>query len=161
MLKVDPERNIQIRFKKHGAPSISTYSAPDDRTIPEQLDQVAGNKHTAITFTIGPHFSGFPLHIFIRRVINIRRAIERLLLRSPQTKVVLKTENTLGQAHLVEHLSDYNGYIQYSIMNALLKNLNIGTIDTWDMTTASATNNVHPPPNIIENEINLLLTLFC
>ncbi|XP_069089629.1 NXPE family member 4-like isoform X2 [Pleurodeles waltl] len=163
LLKVDPDRNIQIRFQKHGDPFVSMafYSVLENPTIPEQIAQVGGNKHTMIVFTAATHFKPFPLHIFIRRVINIRKAIQELLLRSPNTKVVLKTENTSFQDHNFEKISDFNGYVQYLVMNWMLQGLDIGTVDAWDMTIAMATNNVHPPPNVIENEINLLLTFLC
>ncbi|XP_078504525.1 NXPE family member 4-like [Lissotriton helveticus] len=163
LLKVDPDRNIQIRFQKHGDPfvGIARYSVLENPTIPEVIAQVGGNKHTVIVFTAATHFKPFPLHIFIRRVINIRKAIQGLLLRSPDTKVILKTENTSFQDQNFEKISDFHGYVQYLIMNRMLQGLNIGTVDAWDMTTAMASNNVHPPPNVIENEINLLLTFLC
>ncbi|XP_069059705.1 NXPE family member 4-like [Pleurodeles waltl] len=162
LLNVDPELNIQIKFQKHGDPFLCTScSVLENPTIPELIAQVGGNKHTVITFAAGAHFRPFPLHIFIRRVLNIRRAIEELLHRSPETKVILKTENTCYQDNHFEKISDFHGYAQYLIMNSLLQDLDIGIVDAWDMTTAMATNNVHPPANIIENQMNLFLTFLC
>ncbi|XP_069486251.1 NXPE family member 1-like [Ambystoma mexicanum] len=163
LLKVDVDRNIQIRFQRHGDPFVSMdfHSIMENPTIPEQIDRIGGHQNTVIIFTAGTHFKGFPLHIYIRRVINIRKAIQRLLLRSPATKVILKTENTAWHANHIEAVSDLHGYFQYLVMNSLMKGLNIATIDAWDMTTAAATNDVHPSPIVIENEISLLLTFLC
>ncbi|XP_078520615.1 NXPE family member 4-like [Lissotriton helveticus] len=162
-LMVDTDRNIQIRFQKHGNPflCLSFYSVLENPILPEMIARVGGNKDTVITFTVGAHFRPYPLHIYIRRALNIRKALQELLLRSPETIVVLKTENTAFEPKAIETLNDFNGYIQYQIMNSLLKDLKIGTVDAWDMTTAFATNNMHPPPDMIENEINLFLTFLC
>ncbi|XP_069495801.1 NXPE family member 4-like [Ambystoma mexicanum] len=162
-LKVDVDRNIQMRFQRHGYPFVSAvfHSILENPTIPEQIDRIGGHQNMVIIFTAGTHFKGFPLHIYIRRVINIRKAIQRLLLRSPATKVILKTENTAAYRDPIEAVSDLHGYFQYLIMNSLMKGLNIATIDAWDMTTAAATNDLHPPPVIIQNEISLLLTFLC
>ncbi|XP_069068282.1 NXPE family member 4-like isoform X2 [Pleurodeles waltl] len=162
-LKVDTDRNIQIKFQKHGNPFIflDFYSVVENPTLPEMIARVGGNKESVIAFTVGAHFRLFPLHIFIRRAINIRRALQELLLRSPETRVVLKTENTSSEPVNFEEMSDFHGYIQYQIMNSLLKGLDIGRVDAWDMTTAFATNSMHPPPNVIENEMDLFLTFLC
>ncbi|XP_069062137.1 NXPE family member 1-like isoform X2 [Pleurodeles waltl] len=164
-LVVDTERNIQIRFQKHGFPFIFrdfySLATTGDKILPEQIAHIGGNKHRVIAFTVGAHFRPFPLHIFIRRAINIRRAIQQLLLRSPETKVVLKTENTSFEHENLEPMSDFNGYIHYQILNTLLQDLNIGIVDAWDMTEAAATSVLHPPPLIIQNEITLFLTYIC
>ncbi|XP_078515455.1 NXPE family member 1-like [Lissotriton helveticus] len=164
-LNVDTERNIKIWFRKHGIPFIfrDFYSLASigDKTLPEQIAHIGGNKHTAIAFTVGAHFRPLPLHIYIRRAINVRRAIQQLLLRSPETKVVIKTENTSLEPENLEPMSDFHAYIHYQIMNTLLQDLDIGIVDAWDMTVAAATSLLHPPQYIIQNEINLLLTYIC
>ncbi|XP_069089633.1 NXPE family member 4-like isoform X2 [Pleurodeles waltl] len=162
LMAVDVDRNIQIRYKKHGNPfACGFYSVREDRTIPRQIDQVGGNEHTVIALSLGAHFRAFPMHLFIRRAINIRRAIERLFLRSPETRVVIKTENTSDMERDFEKLSDFHGFVQYSILNSIFRGLNVGVVDAWDITTAFASNNMHPSPTVIENEINLFLTLIC
>ncbi|XP_030077074.1 NXPE family member 1 isoform X2 [Microcaecilia unicolor] len=162
-LALDMDRNIKIQMKKHGNPYIvlSFYTFKEDAYITKQIDAIAGNKYTAIAFTFGMHFRLFPLHIFIRRALNIRKAIERLLIRSPDTKVVIKTENTSEMNKDYEKLSDFHGYIQYSVLNYIFQDLNVGVVNAWDMTVAYASNNIHPPREVIKNEVSMFLTYIC
>ncbi|KAM4702948.1 NXPE family member 4-like [Rhinophrynus dorsalis] len=162
-LFLDMEKNIKIQWRKHANPFIMLifHTFKEEFTIPNQIDQIDGNQHTIIVFTLGMHFRLFPVEHFIRRVLNIRRAIERLLLRSPDTKIIVKTENTSEMSERVEMLSDFHGYIQYLIMNHIFQGLNIGIVDAWDMTNAFASNRIHPPNEVISNEIDMLLSYAC
>ncbi|EPY83423.1 hypothetical protein CB1_000569017 [Camelus ferus] len=95
------------------------------------------------------------------RAINIQKAIERLFLRSPKTKVILKTENTREMYLNAELFSDFHGHIQNLIMRGIFEGLNVGVIDAWDMTIAYDTRNVHPPDYVIGNQINMFLNYIC
>ncbi|MBZ3869016.1 NXPE family member 1 [Sciurus carolinensis] len=95
------------------------------------------------------------------KAISVRKAIERLFLRSPDTKVIIKTEN-IREMHIeTERFGDFHGYIQYLTLNDIFKDLNVGVIDAWDMTIAYGTNNIHPSDNVIEKQINMFLNYIC
>ncbi|KAF7468105.1 Hypothetical predicted protein [Marmota monax] len=95
------------------------------------------------------------------KAISVRKAIERLFLRSPDTKVIIKTEN-IREMHIeTERFGDFHGYIQYLTLNDIFKDLNVGVIDAWDMTIAYGTNNVHPPDVVIGSQINMFLDYIC
>ncbi|XP_053547161.1 NXPE family member 4-like [Bombina bombina] len=164
LLSVDTEHNIKIEWRKHANPFITLvfHTFKEEFTIPHQIDQIGGDSYTVIAFTIGAHFRSYPIEPFIRRVINIRRAIEKLLLRSPDTKVIIKTENSSGVTKKVEEMfSDFHGYIHYLIINDIFKDLKVSFVDAWDMTNAFASNNMHPPVEVISNEIDLFLNYVC
>ncbi|KAL4697155.1 hypothetical protein H8959_002853 [Pygathrix nigripes] len=160
---LDVERHILIQWKKHGHPFVTKklFSVKDENYIPREIDRVAGDKNTAIVITLGQHFRPFPINIFIRRAINIQKAIERLFLRSPETKVILKTENTREIHQNAEMFSDFHGYIQNLIIRDIFVDLNVGIIDAWDMTIAYCTNNAHPPDYVIQNQIGMFLNYIC
>ncbi|XP_043853796.1 NXPE family member 1-like [Dromiciops gliroides] len=160
---VDMERHIHIQWKKHGHPFVTEklFSMKDDEYVTREIDRISGDKNTAIIITLGQHFRPFPIDIFIRRVINVRRAIERLFLRSPDTKVILKAENIREMYIETERFGDFHGYIQYLIMKDIFQDLNVGVIDAWDMTIAYGTNNVHPPNHVVGNQINMFLNYIC
>ncbi|XP_036603435.1 NXPE family member 1-like isoform X1 [Trichosurus vulpecula] len=160
---VDVERHIHIQWKKHGHPFVTTqlFSMKDDEYVAREIDRISGDKNTAIVIALGQHFRPFPIDIFIRRAINVRRAIERLFLRSPETKVILKAENIREMYIEAERFGDFHGYIQYLIMKDIFQDLNVGVIDAWDMTIAYGTNNVHPPNHVVENQINMFLNYIC
>ncbi|KAL2807295.1 NXPE family member 1 isoform 1 precursor [Daubentonia madagascariensis] len=160
---LDAERHTQIQWKKHSYPfvTLQLYSLIDDDYMPREIDRLPGDKNTAIVISFGQHFRPFPIDIFLRRAINVRKAIERLFLRSPATKVIIKTEN-IREMHIdTERFGDFHGYIQYLTMKDIFKDLNVGVIDAWDMTIAYGTNTIHPPDHVIGNQINMFLNYIC
>ncbi|XP_040833209.1 NXPE family member 4-like isoform X1 [Ochotona curzoniae] len=162
-LAVDLERNINIQWQKHAYPLIGslTYSVKEIEYIARAIDRIGGDKNTVIVISLGQHFRPFPIDIFIRRVLNIHSAVERLLLRSPDTLVVIKTENTREMNSDVERFGNFHGYIQYLTIKDIFQDLNVGIIDAWDITIAYDTNEVHPPQHVVGNQINILLNYIC
>ncbi|XP_008576040.1 PREDICTED: NXPE family member 4-like isoform X2 [Galeopterus variegatus] len=162
-LAVDLDRNINIQWQKHGYPLIGslTYSVKDIEYMARAIDRTGGEKNTVIAISLGQHFRPFPIDVFIRRALNIHKAVQRLLLRSPDTMVVIKAENIREMHSDVERFSDFHGYIQYLVIKDIFQDLNVGIIDAWDMTIAYGTNNVHPPQNVVRNQINVLLNYVC
>ncbi|XP_073539402.1 NXPE family member 4-like isoform X2 [Phyllobates terribilis] len=107
------------------------------------------------------HFRAFPIHLYIRRLLNIRTAIENLFVRSPDTKIIIKSENTREINLDAERFSDFHGYVQYLLMRNIFTGLNVQFIDAWDMTIAFGSYDRHPPEVVIRNQINLFLTFIC
>ncbi|KAE8592183.1 hypothetical protein XENTR_v10018678 [Xenopus tropicalis] len=162
-LFVDLERNIKIEWRKHTNPFMMLvfHTFKEEYTIPDQIDHIGGNQNTVYIFTLGMHFRLFPLEHYIRRVVNIRRAIEQLLLRSPETKVVVKMENTSEIDDKIEMMNDFHGYVQYSILTNMFQGLNVAVVDAWDMTVAFASENTHPSQDVIASEMDWLLSYLC
>ncbi|XP_054853163.1 NXPE family member 1-like isoform X2 [Eublepharis macularius] len=162
-LVMDPERNTFVQWKKHGHPFVTKefYSIKDDHYVPRAIDRVAGGESTAVVLTLGQHFRPFPMNIFVRRLLNVREAIQRLHLRSPGTRVIVKAENIREIYIDPERLGDVHGYPQNLVTRNIFRGLNIGFIDAWDMTTAYATNDVHPHNHVVWSQIVMLLTYIC
>ncbi|XP_053547162.1 NXPE family member 4-like [Bombina bombina] len=163
LLALNMEKDIYVSFKRHGFPLESSifYYFQEDMYTSRQIDMQGGGKDTIIMITMGQHFRQFPLHLFIKRAINIRRAIERLFLRSPDTKVIIKTENIREITNMVERLGDFHGYCQYLVLREVFKGLDVGFVDAWDMSVSSGIENVHPPGNLLENIMSLSFTFAC
>ncbi|KAM5246747.1 NXPE family member 1 [Ctenodactylus gundi] len=163
LLLLDAESQTYIQWKKHSYPFVTVefYSVIDDSYIPQEIDQISGDQNTALVFSFGQHFRAFPMDVFIHRAISIRKAIERLFLRSPGTKVIIKTEN-IREMHIDSYwFNNFHGYIQYLTMRDIFKDLNVGIIDAWDMTTAYDSNFIHPPATVIANQIDMFFTYIC
>ncbi|XP_053547160.1 LOW QUALITY PROTEIN: NXPE family member 4-like [Bombina bombina] len=163
LLALNMEKDIYVSFKRHGFPLESSmfYYFQEDMYTSRQIDMQGGGKDTIIMITMGQHFRQFPLHLFIKRAINIRRAIERLFLRSPDTKVIIKTENIREITNMVERLGDFHGYCQYLVLREVFKGLDVGFVDAWDMSVSSGIENVHPPGKLLENIMSLSFTFAC
>ncbi|XP_018409724.1 PREDICTED: NXPE family member 2-like [Nanorana parkeri] len=163
ILSLDMKRNMMISWKRHTFPFLgSSYQSwKEERTIAREIDLIGGDQRTVIALTIGAHFKAYPIFHFIRRLLNIRRAIERLFLRSPQTKVIIKTENTSAMKKNIETMSDFHASVHYSIMEIIFSDLNVGFVNGWDMTNAFDSNDVHPPETVVRNEVQMLMTYIC
>ncbi|KAM9768088.1 NXPE family member 4-like isoform 2-T2 [Dama dama] len=162
-LAVDLNENINIQWQKHSYPLIGslTYSVKEIEYIAQVIDRIGGEKNTIIVISLGQHFRPFPIDVFIRRALNIHDAVQRLLLRSPDTVVIIKAENIREMNVDMERFSDFHGYIQYLALKDIFQDLNVGIIDAWDITIAYGTNNVHPPQSVVGNQINILLNFIC
>lgn len=160
---LDAEGHTLVEWKKHSHPfiTVNLYSVIDDGYIPQEIDRLLGDKDTAIAITLGQHFRPFPMELFVRRAISIRNAIERLFLRAPDTKVILKTENIREMYIDTEKFGDFHGYIQYLTLKDIFKDLRVGIIDAWDMTIACHSNILHPPEQVIGNQIAMFLNYIC
>ncbi|EGV93272.1 Protein FAM55A, partial [Cricetulus griseus] len=99
--------------------------------------------------------------LLFQRVINVKKAIERLFLRSPDTKVIIKTENIREVNENAEIFSDFHGSIQNLILRDIFRDLNVGIIDAWDMTIAYQSEDVHPSNSVIESQVAMFLNYIC
>ncbi|XP_037361211.1 NXPE family member 4-like [Talpa occidentalis] len=162
-LAVDLDNNIHIQWQKHSYPLIGSmaYSVKEMEYLARVIDRTGGGKNTIVVISLGQHFRPFPVDVFLRRALNIHEAVLRLLLRSPDTVVVIKAENTREMSHDVERFADFHGYVQYLALKDIFQDLNVGFIDAWDMTIAYGTSNVHPPLPVVKNQINILLNYLC
>lgn len=157
------EKDIYISYKRHGFPleSFGFYYFMEDMYTSRQIDRQGGGKDTIFVITIGQHFRQYPLKNFIRRALNVRRAVERLFLRSPETKVIIKAENTRERNAPPERIGDFHGYTQYLVLKEVFQGVNVGFVDAWDMTVASATETVHPPGYTFEGLMSLTFSFAC
>ncbi|XP_042332212.1 NXPE family member 2-like [Sceloporus undulatus] len=162
-LALDVERNIFIQWKKHGLPIVthSFYSVKDLGYVAREISQIPGDCDTAIIVALGQHFRPFPMDLFVRRLVNVRSAIESLLLRSPETKIIIKAENIREMHGDIERFGNFHGYTQYLAAKDIFQGLKVGMIDAWDMTVAYNTNSVHPPDHVVWSQIMMFLTYFC
>ncbi|XP_063790881.1 NXPE family member 1-like isoform X2 [Pseudophryne corroboree] len=157
------DKDMYISYKRHGFPleSFMFYYFKEDLYTSRQIDRCGGGKDTIIVITMGQHFRQFPLKLYIKRALNIRRATERLFLRSPDTKVIIKTENTREINSPPERIGDFHGYSQYLVLREVFQGINVGFVDAWDMTVASATATVHPPGATFASIMSLTFTFAC
>ncbi|KAH0623359.1 hypothetical protein JD844_031610 [Phrynosoma platyrhinos] len=163
LIAVNTAQNIQIQWKKHGHPFIGSleYTVKDHSYMARDIDDIAGDKNTVLVIALGQHFRPFPIEFFIQRAINVRQAIRRLLLRSPDTRVIIKGENIREMDINQERFSDFHGYAQYLAAKDVFRDLEVAFLDAWDMTVAYDTKDVHPPDSVVWSEINMVLNFVC
>ncbi|XP_027961533.1 NXPE family member 4 [Eumetopias jubatus] len=162
-LAVDLDEKINIQWQKHGYPLVGSlsYSVKEIEYIARVIDRTGGGRNIIVVISLGQHFRPFPIDVFIRRTLNIHKAVQRLLLRSPDTMVIIKAENIREMHGDVERFSDFHGYVQYLAIKDIFQDLSVGIIDAWDITIAYGTNNVHPPHSVVRNQVSILLKYIC
>ncbi|KAG2455724.1 NXPE2 protein, partial [Polypterus senegalus] len=163
MLAVDEQRNITVDWRKHGHPWITAYLnvIKECNYVSREVDKIAGGENIIVVITVGQHFRPFPLELHIRRLLNIRKAIERLKARSPKTRVFIKLENVRELTSDTLRFSNWHGYIQNLAQREVFHGLNVTILDAWDMTVADNTKNVHPPQHVVHSQVALFLSYLC
>ncbi|XP_072440467.1 NXPE family member 3-like [Chiloscyllium punctatum] len=163
-LALNIEKTIKVEYYAHGTPiRILPISSQDLPFIANKLDEIKGGKNTVIAFTIWCHFNTFPVEPYIRRLQNIRRSILRLLERSPDTLVIIKTANVQalpGEVSLYN--SDWYSYQLDLVMRKMFEGINVAFVDAWEMTIAHyLPHELHPKRIIIKNEVDVFLSYVC
>ena len=163
-MAVDSKHNILLKYRCHGPPiRFSTVSASDLRYVANELDGLPGGPNTVVLLSIWAHFSTFPVEVYIRRMRHIRRALVRLLDRSPGTLVVIRTPNLQAQNPDVSlYNSDWFMLQLDRVLRSMFMGLGVVFVDAWEMTVAHhLPHNLHPPPAIIKNMMDLILSHVC
>uniref|UniRef100_UPI00398E6C0A NXPE family member 3-like n=1 Tax=Pristiophorus japonicus TaxID=55135 RepID=UPI00398E6C0A len=163
-LALDINKKIKVEYYAHGKPiRIAPISLQDLPFMANKLDDIKGGKSTVIAFTIWCHFNTFPVETYIRRLQNIRRSILRLLDRSPDTLIVIKTANVQAlprQASLYN--SDWYSYQLDLLLRKMFEGIKVAFVDAWEMTIAHyLPHNLHPKRVIIKNEVDVFLSYVC
>ncbi|XP_059182058.1 NXPE family member 3-like [Centropristis striata] len=163
-MALDYANNILVTYRCHGPPiRFSQVPTGQLRYIANELDVVTGGTNTVVVLGIWSHFSTFPMEIYIRRLQTIRRAVVRLLDRSPGTLVIIRTANpkALGLYETLTN-SDWYSLQRDKVLRAMFKGLNVHLIDAWEMVLAHhLPHSLHPQPPIIKNMIDVLLSNVC
>lgn len=156
--------NILLKYRCHGPPiRFSTVMSSELRYISNELDRLSGGPNTVVVFSIWAHFSTFPVEVYIRRLRHIRQALVRLMDRAPGTLVVIRSANLQALDPEVSlYNSDWYSLQLDWVLRAMFKGLNVLLVDAWQMSSAHhLPHALHPPPAIVKNMIDMLLSYVC
>ncbi|XP_062374017.1 NXPE family member 3-like isoform X2 [Sardina pilchardus] len=160
LLAVDTQNNIDLHWRSHGLPLRTTKTSMSAlHYVSNEIDDMVGGPHAVIVFNMWAHFTNYPLTFFAYNVFLIRRAVVALLRRAPGTKVVIKTANT-GYKDIFG--SDWFSMQLDRILREAFRDVEVYILDVWQMTACHySRDNIHPPPVVIKNEIDILLSFMC
>ncbi|KAE8625145.1 hypothetical protein XENTR_v10006172 [Xenopus tropicalis] len=164
LLAIDVEHNIMLKYRCHGPPiRFSTVSSHELRYIANEVDGIVGGQNTVVAITIWSHFSTFPLVVYIRRMRNIRAAVLRLLERSPDTSVIVRSANVQELGPEVSLFnSDWFSLQLDMVMRSMFAGLNVLVLDAWEISLAHyLPHALHPKPIIVKNQIDEFLSFVC
>lgn len=161
-LAIDNENNIILEWFCHAYPLITaSYTYKEDvRHIARRIDEMSGGSHVAVGICLGAHFTVFPLAVFRTRMQNIGEAVRRLLLRSPETRVIVKLANTRDAGN-PEIFNNWSTFRMNEITLDVFKGINVAFVDAWDMTASINSAQIHPVETIVKNQVDLFLSYVC
>ncbi|XP_068128146.1 NXPE family member 3-like isoform X2 [Hyperolius riggenbachi] len=160
LLATDAENDYLVQWRTHQKPlRMERSRAQDLRYIASELDGMGAREGLVIVLTCGNHFLTYPVGLFVRRLYHIREAVSRLLERSPETKILIKSANT---GYRFDHGSDWLSLQLDTIMRAMFSKLPVTILDVWQMTSCHREpEDLHPPTIIVKNEVDLMLSFIC
>ena len=163
-MAVDSKHNILLKYRCHGPPiRFPPISTSELRYVANELDSLPGGANTVVAISIWAHFSTFPVEAYIRRMRHVRRALVRLLDRSPGTLVVIRSANLQALDQEVSlYNSDWFSLQLDRVLRPMFMGLGVVFVDAWEMTLAHHHHHqLHPPLAIIKNTMDLILSHVC
>ncbi|XP_074486718.1 NXPE family member 3-like [Sebastes fasciatus] len=163
-MSVDRGNKILVKSRFHGVPiRIVTVAASELCFADNEIDRLIGGPNTVVVIGVWAHFGTFPVEVYIRRLLSIRRAVVRLLNRAPGTKILIRTGNPKALT-IFYALTNSDWYTLQcdKVLRAMFKGLNVRMIYAWEMVVAHhLPHNLHPTTPIIKDMIDVLLSYVC
>lgn len=163
-MALDYGSKILVTFRSHGPPiRFASSSVSQLQYVANELDRVIGGSNTIVVIGVWSHFSTFPVEVYIRRLLNIRKAVARLLNRAPGTTVVVRTANP-KEMTLYESLtnSDWFSLQRDKILREIFRGTKVKLVDAWEMILAHhLPHKLHPDSDILKNMVDVLLSFAC
>lgn len=163
-MALDYKNNILVTYRCHGTPILYTpMLASQTRHVTTELNLLAGGPNTVVIISLWAHFTTFPFEVYIRRMLNIRRAVVQLLTRAPETLVIIRTANPKDSIlPEIRTSSDWYALQLYKIVREIFKEVNVKLVDAWEMCLAHfLPHSLHPQPPIIKNMVDVVLSHIC
>ncbi|KAJ8027372.1 NXPE family member 3 [Holothuria leucospilota] len=159
--------NVTLHFSFHGLPIMgsTTNNVSGIKCASNEIDNIVGGPDYVIFLSLWAHFAMAGLDFYQKRIMSVKEAIQRLLVRSPGTTVLMKGANTRNYSvkQFILMSSDWEALQLEKTLRYLYKNDTfVGYIDTWDVTQVQPyADNIHPKAAVIANFVNNLLTYVC
>ncbi|XP_071854078.1 NXPE family member 3-like isoform X2 [Apostichopus japonicus] len=166
-IKLCSQGNVSILFKFHGPPVRIVHSAPIRQIsyLTDEIDALKGGPGVYIVVSVWAHIGMPDGHFYKARLISIKSAIDRLLQRSPETRIIVRSANTrdhsIGAFLLVS--SDWVALKgERTLREVFSKDERISFLDVWDMTLVQQSHDyIHPHLPTLVQTINYLFTMIC
>ncbi|XP_077864970.1 NXPE family member 1-like [Saccoglossus kowalevskii] len=117
-----------------------------------------------IVLNFAYHYGAFTNRAFLERIYQAKLAVQRLMLRCPTTKIVIKLAHPRDNAFIEQTIHSAN-WVFYDINRMIRRvfgGIGIHFLDIWDMVLSSFKKyTVHMPDTVIVQEVHLMLSYIC
>ncbi|XP_031750955.1 NXPE family member 3-like [Xenopus tropicalis] len=160
LLAVDVESNIVMSWRCHGLPfKTLKMKAADLHYVVNEISGIGGGPFTVVVLSGWAHFTTYPVAVYVSWLRKLREAVRMLLLRSPETKVLIKSANT---AENTVYSNNWFAFQFDKILRLMFSTLPVIVVDAWEMTSCHYLPEVlHPEKPVIKNEVNMMLSYIC
>ncbi len=155
----DETHDIHVLYRFHGFPMRDNVLVKDIEYIPNVIDNIDNENGVVVILTICAHFTATNITFYQNRLYKIRDAIQRLQLRNPKSRVLIKSANT--QHHFGQmDLAPWYFWTLDKVMRDIMSGIrNVSIIDVWDMTVGHHSGfDIHPKPS---QELDMLFSFLC
>ncbi|XP_048247494.1 NXPE family member 3-like isoform X1 [Haliotis rufescens] len=156
--------NYTVFWSPHGLP-MTFVNANRTAIRPSfvHLDEIPSGSRDIVLINLYAHFHFFPIHIFRSQVKRIRQAIERLLIRSPDVKIVMKGPHYFVVDRVVTTFGRMWGPVYDKFIRQEFVDLydNVIYLDLWDMLISVESTGVHPGEQILNTMLRTLFGYVC
>ncbi|XP_061411375.1 NXPE family member 2-like isoform X1 [Lethenteron reissneri] len=161
-IAVNESNDITWQWFCHSYPFIASANTyPEDlKYVATRIDNITGGGDTVVAISLGAHFTPFPLDVFQKRMHNIKAAVQKLLIRSPETKVIVKLAN-VRENGAIEIFNNWSTFKINQILLEVFHLMDVAFVDAWDVTAVLNSKKIHPNNNILKVELDLFLSFVC
>nr|XP_006815958.1 PREDICTED: NXPE family member 3-like [Saccoglossus kowalevskii] len=147
--------NVVVRFKNGVLES-------------DLLDRIVqpncSSSNFVIVLNFAFHYGAFTNRAYLERIYHARLAVQRLMLRCPTSKIVIKLLHPRDNIFIEQsiHSANWVFYDMNRIIRRVFGGIGVHFLDIWDMVLSSFENKtVHMPPTVIVQEVHLMLSYIC
>ena len=164
---VNANTKTEIRWRTHAHPFHTGQQdwgdRRDQKAVHEYIDEVPNEGTFFIVVHLYLHFTTELLSVYRAHIRATRAAVDRLLLRNPLAKVIIRAPHAASQFWPTVYSTDSFAWALTKIIKEEFIGLydNVLFIQPWDMTVAAENVDSHPPDYINRAILNLMLSHLC
>ncbi|GFO05926.1 nxpe family member 3 [Plakobranchus ocellatus] len=156
-----------IRWRTHALPfhTNTDHWAPNtnQQSVGQSLDEIPATGNYIVVLHMYLHFTTHHYSVYTERIRAMREAVERLLVRNPQAKIVIRGPHAAFKGWTPMLGGDVQAMLYLSILKKEFKHLydKILLLDFWDMTVAAESEDFHPEAKVTQQMIRILFAHVC
>ncbi|XP_039261483.2 NXPE family member 4-like [Styela clava] len=153
--------NITLHYRGHGPPLHGPGPPLFHPYISNTIDSIKhAGRETHFLVSFGPHFGGYHPDVFLNRLVKIKKAMLRLLSRSPD--VTFYIAGIIPHSPWEVQPSEWIMYRQEILMRSVLGNMKgVIYLQFWDMASVIMNKKVHVLNDLLRQQMRIFNSYLC
>ena len=164
---IDKKKSIKIYWQIHALPfhtaAAERKPREDTKSTVTFLDEIPTEGKYVVMIHLYLHFTVHHYVVFLKHIRAIRQALDRVLTRNPQVKLVIRGPHMSMKKWDTIQGGDVLAHIYTRIIKQELKGLydKVYFLQPWDMTVAIESRFFHPPNMVNDPLADMVLKYIC